>query len=77
MNYEEFRDKLAEDLQEALYERGFEDVSIKFNDTTKANVSYEAMTVTPLAATLESVLTQKLSSKSTTREWISQKCSAE
>ena len=39
MNYEEFRDKLAEDLQESLYERGFEDVSIKFNDTTKANVS--------------------------------------
>lgn len=47
MNYEEFRDKLAEDLTEKLYERGFEDVSIKFNETTKANVSYEAMTVTP------------------------------
>lgn len=47
MNYEEFRDKLAENLTEKLYERGFEDVSIKFNETTKANVSYEAMTVTP------------------------------
>ena len=47
MNYEEFRDKLAEDLKENLCERGFEDVSIKFNETTKANVSYEAMIVTP------------------------------
>lgn len=52
MNYEEFRDKLAEDLQESLYERGFEDVSIKFNDTTKANVSYEAMTVTPAGSNI-------------------------
>lgn len=47
MNYEEFRDKLAEDLQEKLHERGFADASVSFQETNKANVSYEAMTVTP------------------------------
>ncbi|MDD3138339.1 MAG: DUF5688 family protein [Lachnospiraceae bacterium] len=47
MNYEEFKVTLAEDLEDTLFENGFEDVSIRFNEAKKANETYEAMTVTP------------------------------
>ena len=47
MDYEQFREKLAEEVQKNLYEKGDIDVNITFNHVEKMNESYDAMTVTP------------------------------
>lgn len=47
MNYETFKQEFAEDIKEKLYERGYDDVSISFNNVEKTNQNYEAMTVVP------------------------------
>ena len=45
MDYEQFREQLADEVQKNLYEKG--DVNITFNHVEKMNESYDAMTVTP------------------------------
>ena len=47
MDYEQFREQLAEEVQKNLYEKGDVDVNITFNHVEKMNESYDAMTVTP------------------------------
>lgn len=47
MNYETFKQEFAEDIKEKLYERGYEDVKISFNNVEKTNQNYEAMSVVP------------------------------
>lgn len=47
MNYETFKQEFAEDIKEKLYERGYDDVSISFNNVEKTNQNYEAMSVVP------------------------------
>lgn len=47
MDYEQFREQLAEEVQQSLYEKGAEGVNITFNHVEKMNESYDAMTVTP------------------------------
>lgn len=47
MNYETFKQEFAEDIKEKLYERGYDDVRISFNNVEKTNQNYEAMTVVP------------------------------
>ena len=47
MTFDEFKEVLAEDLKESLYERGYEGADIGFTHTNKANVEYEAMTIKP------------------------------
>ena len=47
MDYEQFREQLAEEVQKNLYEKGDIDVNITFNHVEKMNESYDAMTVTP------------------------------
>ena len=47
MNYEEFKNRLENDLKDTLQGKGFEDVRMDFHDITKANEIYEALTVTP------------------------------
>ena len=46
MDYENFKEKIVEDLKDELYGRG-EEVTISINDVKKLNESYEAITVTP------------------------------
>ena len=46
MDYENFKEKIVEDLKDELYGRG-EEVSIRITDVKKLNESYEAITVTP------------------------------
>lgn len=47
MNYEDFKDVVADAVREELYERGFEGVDISFRETVKANETYESMTISP------------------------------
>lgn len=47
MNYETFKQEFAEDIKEKLYERGYDDVSISFNNVEKTNQNYEALSVVP------------------------------
>ena len=47
MDYEQFREQLADEVQKNLYEKGDVDVNITFNHVEKMNESYDAMTVTP------------------------------
>ena len=47
MNYETFKQEFAEDIKEKLYERGYDDVRISFNNVEKTNQNYEAMSVVP------------------------------
>lgn len=46
MDYESFKEKFVEDLQDRLYEQGA-DVNVSVNTVNKLNESYEAVTVTP------------------------------
>ena len=46
MDYETFKEKFVEDLQDRLYEQGAE-VNISVHTVNKLNESYEAVTVTP------------------------------
>ena len=46
MDYENFKEKIVNDLKDELYERG-EDVTIRINEVKKLNESYEAITVMP------------------------------
>lgn len=45
MDYETFKQEFAEDIKEKLYERGYDDVRIIFNNVEKTNQNYEAMSV--------------------------------
>ena len=47
MNYETFKQEFAEDIKEKLYERGYDDIRIIFNNVEKTNQNYEAMSVVP------------------------------
>ena len=47
MNYETFKQEFAEDIKEKLYERGYDDVRISFNNVEKTNQNYVAMSVVP------------------------------
>ena len=47
MDYETFKQEFAEDIKEKLYERGYDDVRIIFNNVEKTNQNYEAMSVVP------------------------------
>lgn len=46
MEFDEFKEQLAEDLKQALYERDIE-VRTDFNTVNKLNETYEAVTITP------------------------------
>ncbi len=46
MDYETFKEKFVEDLQDRLYEQGA-DVNVSVHTVNKLNESYEAVTVTP------------------------------
>ena len=46
MDYENFKEKIVNDLKDELYERG-EDVTIRVNEVKKLNESYEALAVMP------------------------------
>ena len=48
MNYEEFKEKLSEDLKENLFQRGYEEVDVSFTNTKKANLDYESMAIKPV-----------------------------
>ena len=41
MDYEQFREQLAEEVQKNLYEKGDVDVNITFNHVEKMNESYD------------------------------------
>lgn len=47
MDFEEFKEKFVEDVKEALYQRGAEDVSVSMHRVEKLNEGYDAMTITP------------------------------
>lgn len=47
MDYESFKEVFADDIREKLGERGYEDVTITFQNIEKANENYEAITVVP------------------------------
>ena len=47
MDYEQFREQLADEVQKNLYEKGDVDVNITFNHVEKMNESYDSITVTP------------------------------
>lgn len=47
MDYETFEQEFAEDIKEKLYERGYDDIRIIFNNVEKTNQNYEAMSVVP------------------------------
>lgn len=47
MDYESFKKVFADDIREKLGERGYEDVTITFQNIEKANENYEAITVVP------------------------------
>ena len=47
MDYETFKQEFAEDIKEKLYERGYDDIRIIFNNVEKTNQNYEAMSVVP------------------------------
>ena len=51
MNYEEFKNEFVDALQERLYEGGNE-VSINVNAVEKMNVTYEAITITPVGSNI-------------------------
>ena len=53
MNYETFKQEFAEDIKEKLYERGYDDVRISFNNVEKTNQNYEAMSVVPEGNNIE------------------------
>ena len=45
MDYESFKQEMAEDIKQKLYERGIDDVEVNFHNVEKTNQSYESMTV--------------------------------
>ena len=45
MDYETFKQEFAEDIKQNLYERGYGEVTVNFNEVEKANQKYEAMSV--------------------------------
>ena len=45
MEYETFKQEFAEDIKQNLYERGYGEVTVNFNEVEKANQKYEAMSV--------------------------------
>lgn len=47
MDYEKFKEEFAEDIKQKLYERGYGEVKVNFNEVEKANQKYEAMSVAP------------------------------
>lgn len=47
MDYKEFKENFVEELKQSLFERGFENVSVKTDQVNKLNKSYEAVTITP------------------------------
>ncbi|WP_334195851.1 DUF5688 family protein, partial [Muricomes intestini] len=47
MDYEKFKQEFAEDIKQNLYERGYGEVTVNFNEVEKANQKYEAMSVAP------------------------------
>ena len=47
VNYETFKQEFAKDIKEKLYERGYDDIRIIFNNVEKTNQNYEAMSVVP------------------------------
>ena len=47
MNYENFKEQFVENLKEALYEKGMEDVQMREAHVDKLNGGYDAVTVTP------------------------------
>ena len=47
MDYEKFKKEFAEDIKQNLYERGYGEVTVNFNEVEKANQKYEAMSVAP------------------------------
>lgn len=47
MDYESFKEVFADDIREKLGERGYEAVTITFQNIEKANENYEAITVVP------------------------------
>ena len=47
MDYETFKQEFAEDIKQNLYERGYGEVTVNFNEVEKANQKYEAMSVAP------------------------------
>ncbi|MCF0186699.1 MAG: hypothetical protein HUJ98_09475, partial [Bacteroidaceae bacterium] len=47
MDYENFKEQFVENLKEALYEKGMEDVQMREAHVDKLNGGYDAVTVTP------------------------------
>ncbi|SDB44903.1 hypothetical protein SAMN02910298_02229 [Pseudobutyrivibrio sp. YE44] len=52
MEYEQFKEKIAEDVGNMLEAKGYGDVNIKFEITDKVNQTYESMVVTPEGSTV-------------------------
>ena len=59
MDYETFKEKFVEDLQDRLYEQGAE-VNISVHTVNKLNESYEAVTVTPEGSNIGVNVAQRL-----------------
>ena len=47
MNYEEFKENLAQDVKQQLEAGTIGPVDVDFNEVNKVNTSYEAMTIKP------------------------------
>ena len=56
MEYEQFKEKIAEDVGNMLEAKGYGDVNIKFEITDKVNQTYESMVVTPEGSTVSANL---------------------
>lgn len=47
MNYQEFKEQIVTDLEEALFEKGHSGIELSINHVEKMNESYDALTVRP------------------------------
>lgn len=47
MEYESFKEQFVEAVQQALYEKGIDDVNIDVRRVDKMNENYDSITVTP------------------------------
>lgn len=52
MNYEEFKQRIENDLKDALEAKGYGKVEVAFEQTNKVNQSYEAIVVKPEGGTI-------------------------
>ena len=54
MDYEQFKERIEEDLHQALADHGI-DVNLSQHHVEKLNVSYDALSVTPEGSHMESI----------------------